>query len=152
MKIIITILFFTLSAIPMVSFAQPATEIDKNLENISGQYAECAAYYEFTYYALKSSGEVAGAQAYMNLEEQAMFYSWILASEGRDKDMALNVTNSRINMYKKQMRKETNNAAANISILINKYHFSCDEIIKTPNKKVMDILSRIEYEMSLRAK
>ena len=88
----------------------------------------------------------------MNLEEQAMFYSWLLASEGRDKDMALNVTNSRINMYKKQMRKETNNSFANISILINNYHYNCEEIIKTPHKKVVDILSKIEHEMNLRAK
>jgi len=38
---------------PFLSFGQESQGIDKNLENLSGQYAECAAYYELLYYAMK---------------------------------------------------------------------------------------------------
>lgn len=152
MKKIISVLVFIYSISPLISHAQQPAEIDKNLENISGQYAECAAYYEFAYYAMKSSGEAVGAEAYRNREEQAMFYAWLLASEGRNNDMALNVTNSRIDLYKKKMRQEASNTNANISILINKYHYACEEIIKAPNKKVMQILSAREKEVNPQSK
>lgn len=38
-----------------------------------------------------------------------MLYSLLLASEGRSKDLAVKVTNSRIDMYKKKMMQEANN-------------------------------------------
>ena len=144
MKKIICILIFTSFVVPLVSHAQQSAEIDKDLENISGQYAECAAYYEFAYYALKSSGDAVSAEAYYNLEGQAMYSAYILASEGRDDDMALNVTNSRIDMYKKKMRREANNTNANISILINKYHYDCE--------KIMQILPAREEEVHHQSK
>lgn len=133
-------ILFALITCPVVSFAQVEKGIDKKLENISGQYAECAAYYELIYHAMNGSNEKEAAGAYKQLENNAMFYSLLLANEGRSKDMAVKVTNSRIDMYMKKMKQEADNRNENISILINKYHFGCEEAMKNPPNEVLDVL------------
>jgi len=141
MKRIICISIFILFLNPMFSFGQETRGIDKNLENISGQYAECAAYYTIVYHAMNSSDEKSAANAYSKLQKKAMFYSLLLAAQGRSKELAAQVTNSRIEMYMKKMKQEANNDYANISILINKYHFGCQELMENPSKYVVDILA-----------
>ena len=125
---------------PLFSYGQESKGIDKNLENISGQYAECAAYYRLVYHAMNSSNEPKTANAYRELEDTAMFYSLLLANEGRNKDLAVEVTNSRIEMYLKKMKTETKNRNENISILINKYHFGCQEAMENPSNHLTGIL------------
>ncbi|MEO8839423.1 MAG: hypothetical protein ABI351_12005 [Herbaspirillum sp.] len=142
MKRTLYILVFTLVIYPIASFSQQDRRIDQNLENISGKYAECAAYYELIYHAMNSSNREETANAYRKLEDKAMFYSLLLANEGRSKDVAINVTNSRIDMYMKGMKQEANNRNENISILINKYHSDCDVMIKNPLNEVLEIMNR----------
>lgn len=120
--------------------SEETKKIDPTLEKISGQYAECAAYYRFVYHAMNSSNEKETANAYRQLEETAMFNSLLLANEGRSKDVAVEVTNSRIEMYMKKMKQEANNRNENISILINKYNFGCQEAMKNPSNHVVEIL------------
>ena len=131
---------FTLMVYPFVSFAQENQGINKHFENISGQYAECAAYYELVYHAMNASNEKETADVYKQLENNAMFYSLLLANEGRTQDVAINVTNSRIEMYMKKMKQEANNRNENISILINKYHFVCEEAMKNPPREMLEVL------------
>jgi len=123
MKRITYILFSMFLLFPSLTLAQEKKVIDKTLENISGQYAECAAYYELVYHAMNSSNDKETANAYRKLEDSAMLYSLLLANEGRSKDVAVSVTNSRIEMYMKKMKEEIGNRNENISLLINKYHF-----------------------------
>ncbi len=137
-KVCVTLL--ALITFPMVSLAQDDNSIDKDLDNISVQYAECAAYYEFVYHAMNAANEKETAGAYKKLEDNAMFYSLLLANEGRDTDLAVRVTNSRIEMYLKKMKQEADNRNENISILINKYHFGCEEAMKNPTKEVLRVL------------
>ena len=132
MKRIIYISIFVLFFNPLYSFGQEDTGIDKNLENLSGQYAECAAYYTIVYQAMISSNENESAKAYGQLQETATFYSLLLASQGRSKELAAQVTNSRIEMYIKKMKQEADNRNENISVLINKYHFVCQEAMDNP--------------------
>jgi hypothetical protein len=127
--------------IPLLSFSQ-SKGIDKNLENISGRYAECAAYYGLVYHALMSSNQADTAKAYRESENTAMLYSLILAREGRDKGLAVEVTNSRIEMYTKKMKQEVNNRNENISILINKYHFGCQEAMQNPSAELVPIMEK----------
>ena len=134
----ISIIFLLVN--PLLSNGQESKGIDKNLENISGQYAECAAYYRLVYHAMNSSNEPETAKAYRELEDTAMFYSLLLANEGRNKDLAVEVTNSRIEMYIKKMKEETNNRNENISILINKYHFGCQVAMENPSNDLTAIL------------
>ena len=140
MKRIICISIFILFLNPMFSFGQETKGIDKNLENISGQYAECAAYYTIVYHAMNSSDEKSAANAYSKLQKKAMFYSLLLAAQGRSKELAAQVTNSRIEMYMKKMKQEANNRNENISILINKYHFGCQETLANPSIHIEAIL------------
>jgi len=102
MKKAIFILFLILIFSPQSSCGQENRQIDKNLDNIAIQYAECAAYYELVFNAMKASNENKTANVYRQLENDAMFYSLLLANEGRSKDQAIEVTNARIDIYKKR--------------------------------------------------
>ena len=105
MKTKLSILVFTLSLVfvsPILSFSQETQKIDKNLDNIAIQYTECAAYYDLVYYAMKASDENKTANTYRQLENDAMLYSLLLANEGRSKDLAIEVTDARIDIYKKR--------------------------------------------------
>lgn len=143
-SICISIIIFFFN--PLFSFGQETDGIDKNLENISGQCAECAAYYTMVYHATNSSNEKETAKVYGQLQETAVFYSLLLASQGGTKELAAQVTNSRIEMYMKKMKQEANNDNANISILINKYHFGCQEAMENPSSDVAAILKKQKSE------
>ena len=140
MKKIACISIIILFVTPLFSYGQETKGIDKKLENISGKYAECAAYYRLVYHAMNSSNEKETANTYRQLEDTAMFYSLLLANEGRSKDVAVEVTNSRIEMYMKKMKQESNNRNENISILVNKYHFGCQEALEKPSNYVTEII------------
>ncbi len=116
------------------AFTQEAKDFDMNSENKSSDYAECAAYYRLVYFAMNASNEKEIANAYRELEDTAMLYSLLFANKGRDKDMAIKVTNSRIELNLKKMKQEVDNRNENISILTNKYHLPCQERIESLNK------------------
>jgi len=142
MKKTIFILLLILILSPLSSFGQENRQIDKNLENSAVQYAECAAYYGLVFNAMKASNENQTANAYSQLENDAMFYSLLLANEGRSKDLAIEVTNARIDIYIQKMKQETDNRNENISILINKYHFECQELMKNPPTELIEVLKK----------
>ena len=142
MKKTIFILLLILIHSPLSSLGQENRQIDKNLDNLAIQYAECAAYYELAFNAMKASNENKTVNAYRQLENDAMFYSLLLANEGRSKDLAIEVTNARIDIYKKKMKHEADNRNENISILINKYHFECQEFMQNPPPELIQVLKR----------
>jgi hypothetical protein len=142
MKKTIFILLLILILSPLSSFGQEKRQIDKNLEKISWQYAECAAYYELVFNAMKASNENETVNAYRQLKNDAMFYSLLLGNEGRSKDLAIEVTNARIDIYIKKMKLEADNRNENISILINKYHSGCQELMQNPPTELIEVLKR----------
>ena len=81
MKRTLFILALVLAFFPLPSFGQ---EINQSLEDISGQYAECAVYYDLVYHAMKSSNKKEGAEAYLKLYYDAYLYSVILANQIRE--------------------------------------------------------------------
>lgn len=126
-----------------IASAENPNKIDGEWENLSGAYAQCAAYYRLVHFAMKSSGEVETAQAYRSLEDNSMLYALALANNGRSKEMALKVTNSRIEMYLSQMKSEAENRNENISVLINAYHSECKQLQEKPPKAVIDALAKV---------
>ena len=118
---------------PISSFCQEPQEINQANENFAGDCAECAAYYNMVYYAIKDKAPE-GAASYEELMDSALKLSALASTKGRTPEMAVDVAFARFGMYKKQMRKEADNDNANISILINKYHFRCSEIMENPEK------------------
>lgn len=142
MKRIACIPFFVIIWCYSLGLCQDTKIIDKDLENIAGLYAECAAYYRFVYFAMKSSNHEENAGAYRQLEDAAMLYSLLLASEGRSEDVAVEVTNARIEMFLKKMKQDTNNRNENIAILMNRYQFDCQEAMKNPSAALSKVLKR----------
>ena len=116
-------------------------------DDIAEHYAECTAYYTLVYHALNNSGDTDAATAYAKVMDDSMFYSLLLASENREQDMAVNVTNSRIEMNIKQMKEEINNDNKNISILMNKHNFSCRDAMNNPPLELVNILKRRMEEL-----
>ena len=116
MKLLSFIMFALILSVNHV-LAETKKNIDPNLENLSGLYAECAAYYTIVYHAVANAGDKETASSYGQLQEQSINASLLLASQGRDLQTAKDVTMSRIEMYTQQMKKETNGRNENISIL-----------------------------------
>ncbi len=137
-RIIFILLIYFLN--PLLASGQEVKRFDKALENISVQYAKCAAYYRLVSHAMASSNDRETANKYGQVEETAMFYSLLLASEARSKDLAVKVTNSRIEMYIKKMKQEINNRNENISILINNYSDICQAAITNPPDSLLSVL------------
>jgi hypothetical protein len=123
------------------SWAQDPPLIDTELENLAGSYAECAAYYRLVFFALEATGEPETAAAYREFEDNALLISLVLASSGREQDMAVNVTNSRVEMNMQLMKQEVDNRNENISILINKYQLKCKELSENPSELVVKVVS-----------
>ena len=144
MPLSIPLLIAAILAMP--AHAQQAKAIDRNLDNISGQYAECAAYFRLVYHALVASNDAATASKYRKAEDDSMLYSLLAASEGRDKDLAVRVTNSRIEMYLKSMKNEVNNRNENISILINKHGTECIALVNTPPAEIERVVKERKDE------
>jgi len=129
-----------------IAFAQQVEEIDQEWEDLSGAYAECAAYYRLVFFALESSGETEAAASYREVEDNAMLYALVLASGGRDRDMAVQVTNSRIELSMQQMKDEINNRNENISILINKYNGNCTQIMQQLPEILLEAMVEVSGE------
>ena len=125
-----------------------AGDADKTLtvDDVASIYAECTAYYTMVVHALNASSEPESAQQYKEVEETAMLYSLLLASETREQDVAIEVTNARIEAYMKQMNREVHGDNANIAILINKYSFDCQDAIENPSPYVSEALERAMAE------
>ena len=142
MKKIIYILFVFFSVYPSFCMSQETNKFDKDLEDISGQYAECTAYYELVYHAMITSGQNETASAFKNLKDTSLFYSVLIADNGRSREMAIEVISSRIDTYLKKMKQEADNRNENISTLKNRYHYNCQDIMKNPPNKLVDYLSK----------
>ncbi|MBL9214824.1 MAG: hypothetical protein JNG83_05035 [Opitutaceae bacterium] len=77
-----------------------------------------------------------------------MFYSLLLASEGRTQEIAVKVTHARIEWGKKDMLKEMDHRNENISIIVNKYGEASIDLIKNPRKEVLALLERHALEIA----
>jgi hypothetical protein len=128
------------------AYAQQASEINQEWEGLSGAYAECAAYYRLVFFALGNSGEADTAALYREKEDNAMLFALVLANGGRGRDMAVQVTNSRIELSMQQMKDETNNRNENIAILINKYNSNCTEIMQELPEALMKAMIEVSGE------
>lgn len=126
--------------------AEQSKAIDGNLETISSRYAECAAYFRLVHHALLAANDAATASKYRQTEDTSMLYSLLAASEGRERGVAVRVTNSRIEMYLKSMKNEVNNRNENISILINKHGTECIALVNTPPAEIERVVKEREDE------
>lgn len=130
--IVFSILVFLTTPLPVFSHETK----DINSEDFSGQYAECAAYYNLFSHASDSSYAKAPADVYRQLEKKALFYSLLLSIEGRTKDRAFEVTNSRFARYIQKMKHEADKNDEKLSL----YHFGCQDALENPPYQQLEIL------------
>lgn len=116
-----------------------AKDENGEIDNLAGEYAECAAYFQLVYAAVKKSGEKDLAKVYDDAASRAALVSWFLASELRSFPAAMEVTQARIKMYTEQMRIEAHNNNANLSILIAKYQTKCLDLLNDPPEKIPEL-------------
>jgi uncharacterized protein YegL len=113
---------------------QIASEIT---DNISMEYAECAAYFSITSAALSSSSKLETAKKYDDLSNKAAIFALDIAKQSRNEEMATKVTLARIEMSLKDMRSTIDNNYSNYSLLSNKYMTPCIDAMRDP-KPVID--------------
>jgi hypothetical protein len=135
-------LLFVASAV-----SQPQGSIDKDTDNLSATYAEYTAYLEIVTHGIKGDDRKELRSKFEKLKDECMFFALLLASEGRTKEMSVKVTNSRIEMAKKQMLKEIDNNYANLSILISKHQEAVLKLVQTPPPIVTEILQKKAKEV-----
>lgn len=115
-------------------------KIPKKIDDLAVRYAEATAYFEIVAEALEKSGkENSKAKA---TRDDAMFYSLLLAIEGRTQEFAVKVTHARIEVSKKEMLKEMDYRNENIAIIMNKYGDSSLDLMKNPPKEVLELLEK----------
>lgn len=118
---------------------------DESAESLSLNYVECSAFYELTKFALiNSQGDEDTVKQYNKLQNDSMFYALVLAMPGRDKDMAVQVTHSRIEIALKEQKNKIQNRNENFSILINEYKEKCeDRMVNLPDLLLMYIVEMV---------
>lgn len=123
------------TCLAFATFAQEK-KIPEEKNNLSVQYAEATAYFELVSEGLVKSGEVATAAKYSSEAKMAMAYALLLASEGRTQDLAVQVTNARIESSKKIMLREIEYRNENIIIIENKYADGSFRLMKNIPKDI----------------
>ena len=135
-----TVMFLIfLFAHPLFSFGQETTN-NKNLDAISGRYAECAAYYGTIQDAMDSSLQKDSAETYRQLANTAKIYSLLLAIEGRSQNSAVAVTKARFDRYMDNMKGESARNDENFTTFNNKYQSECRDAMEHPSTQLVDIL------------
>lgn len=127
---IIVLLF--LAATDVASSDQSAEMVKEVTNNISSEFAQCAAYFTISSEALKRAGENPTADKYRKTSDTALEYALIAAQEGRTAAMAQKVTLARFEAGMKEMLEEIDKDVSNIAILQNKYGLRCKNSMERP--------------------
>jgi len=131
--LLVTLLLFT--------FSLAAKDKDQEIDDLAVMYAECTAYNNLLYGALERSDvEPTTLEKIKSAYSQTMFASVVLASQSRTNDMAVKVTESRVELFIKDMTDEIDTNFDNFSILMNRYGNSCIEAIKKPDARLVDAM------------
>lgn len=131
-----TSLVIAMALVAGIAIAQEESPVNQSFEEDSGFYAECTSYYELVVDAVESTGEAETAQVYTDLKDTAMLYAFVLALPGRDENMAAEVVNARIELYKKKMMEDIGGRNENLSILINRHGEACLAAVQEPRESV----------------
>ena len=141
----LSVLFYSLAlSFICLAYADESKRPDKSFaDNLSSEYATCAAYYTVMVGALTHSGESELADQYSRNGSVAFDYALEFAKDNRTEEMANSVTTSRFTMYAEGMMKEIGNDASNVSILLNQYAYRCKEALEDPERFAKKILAEI---------
>ncbi len=120
-----TILLFALVC-SSFGYAEEITDLDKDVaNNISSEYATCAAYFLVVSAAFFRPGDNEIAARFKKSGNEALVIAIDSAGTGRTAEMAEKVTTARLQSFAKGMMSEIENDWSNISILTNQYAAQC---------------------------
>jgi hypothetical protein len=119
--------------------AQTQSLAERVADNVSSEYAACAAYYQIVSVGLERASEAEGAANAYTASETAFQYSYLSAHESRSEEMARNVTRSRLEFYVKSMLEDIAHNMSNISILANNYADRCKLAIEDPEAFMSEV-------------
>ncbi len=126
--------------LPLSVYATEADEISKEVaDNVSSEFASCAAYFAIISEAVARPGDKEMSMQYKNIQETAMNYALTSAKTGRTSEMAQKVAVARFGMFLQGMGEDMGKDMSNISILSNKYAFTCKKAMEKPDKLIEDI-------------
>ncbi len=138
----IKVILFVIVMLTLVtnSFAiDEATKIkNEAFDNISSEFVTCAGYFALVSRALENAGKTEMAGKYDKATKTAMDYALMTAQESRTKEMAQKVTLARFEMDMKDMTREIDGNASNISILTNKYGYRCKDVMEKPESMMQE--------------
>ena len=91
-----------------------ADDIKNAMNNVSSEYATCAAYFAHVAFAAQNSDSQEVFDAYSSLYDEVMVLAVMTAGHERSDEMALKVTKARIDMFMEEMRVEIENDYSNL--------------------------------------
>lgn len=112
-------------------------------DNVSSEYAACAAYYQILSVGFERAGEMGSVAKADRTSELALAYSLAMAERQRSEEMARKVTLSRLEFYTNDMLREIENDISNVSILANKYANRCKAAIETPETFLDEVMTEL---------
>lgn len=136
---------FTVLADEFPSAEEFAKEV---ANNVSHEYVVCAAYYAIVASALENSGKQETAVDYKEVYENTITLAVTSATIGRDAEMAMDVTTSRLLMEMDAMEASIDNDYANISLLMGKYLKRCEFVLNSTEEFIQVWESRIRAKYS----
>lgn len=101
-------------------------------DSLSASYAQCAAYFTFTWKGLARSGKAELAGTYHGFTKSAMQTSYELAVTSRTAEMAGKVVEARYQQYLEAMLSDIGQDFSNISVIANKYGKRCVLAVSDP--------------------
>ena len=99
------------------------------MDNVSMEYATCAAYFAHAASAVKNGGDQETSDRFASIYEEVVTLAVFAAQAHRSDEMAIKVTSARVNMVMDAMQDDIDNDYSNFSLLYQKHHKRCEFII-----------------------
>lgn len=126
-----------LVSVALLAMSVPATaqHVDPTLpfNNLSHEYATCAAYFGIVSIALENSNDPATAAQYDTLMTQALQYA---NTTGKAIGLLQETTDTRVAIAIDDMRAKINDNTSNISILFGEYMEPCTSAMEDPEGRI----------------
>ena len=85
-KVIFIFQVLLIFSIAQIALCEDDIKFDQARENLSDEYAQCAAYFRLITYALEGVNDNNIAKGYRELEDSTMLYALVLAQKGSSND------------------------------------------------------------------
>ena len=134
-----------------ISGETPTEKEIKNevFNNVSGEYATCAAYFSIVSQEMRRNGNNGTAKKFEAARDISLNYAFIAAQEGRTDKMAKQFAIARTEAGMQSLMKEIGDDPGKVSILMSQYAANCKEILESPAETIEVWKDRIVKKYNL---